>query len=132
MHWVEKTANIPRRLRSSKTVLTPHKFMKYLDDGSMLCRLAGILGQNQINEIPTEKKKRYEYFYKFAKEEAKLAEGCVCFWGQKIFKSWIFSDLSGGRTFWQDLRKLQKCLLHPLEIGESVDGEIQQEDNMGD
>jgi hypothetical protein len=80
LRWLEKTVNV-FRLNQWSTTVTPKGFLEYLADGFMLCRLASALSEYQINANPAEKKKCYEFFYKFAKEKAKLADGCVSFFG---------------------------------------------------
>jgi hypothetical protein len=82
LHWMEEILHIFRlqlKCPNRTMLVTPQIFMKYLADGIMLVRLARILGGNKILPDLMDKKKCYEYFYKFAKEKAKLAEGCVSY-----------------------------------------------------
>jgi len=85
IRWMEKTVNVFRLQKpmSQLMLVTPQQFMQYLADGFILVRLARILCGNQIGPYPTGKNECYEQFYKFAKEEAKLAEGCVRFFDEE-------------------------------------------------
>ena len=67
------------RLSSQTPAITPPKFLEFLDDGVALAKLASRLSYSWNGNYKrfSSVHERYAHFYKFARERAKLAEGCV-------------------------------------------------------
>jgi hypothetical protein len=82
LDWLEKTVLVFRSRLSQDQKITrlvnPQQFLGHLADGKLLARLAACLNTNG-HIIGWDVSGCYAFFYKFAREKAKLAEGCVSF-----------------------------------------------------